>query len=199
MITQTIRSRPRLATGSLLLVAAVGLFFQQGGFSLFGQKLDVLDIAYHKTYDGWWDVACDSQSDGSDGRCYVQYVDVYSDRPDFRAAMVHLVYEGEEAGKGTPVLTFNLEGDLDFSAVAMRVETSGQEDLALTLPGCSSSPCIVRDGAAQQMVSAWRDGETLSITLPETGDRPKEIRWPLQNMATILDDLAAQRAQRSYP
>ena len=45
-------------------------------------------ITFKKTFDGWWDVACDTAPDGTDARCYVQYVDPYRVTPKLRAVMV---------------------------------------------------------------------------------------------------------------
>ena len=188
-----------IGASSLALLIGVGIFFQQGGFSLFGQKLKPLEIAYHKTYDGWWDVACDSESDGSNGRCYVQYVDVYSQRPDFRAAMVQIVYVKDDAGQSQPRLTFMLERDLDASAVSLDVKQGDTVAERFKLTGCSGSECVIEGPAAAKMLEAFRTGEQLAIGLPESGERPKTLSWPLQNAALFLDDFAAQRAERGYP
>ncbi len=97
------------------------------------------------------------------------------------------------------MLTFDLEGDLDFRAVEMVVKNTGTPTKPLSLGDCSGSKCIIKGAAAATMLDAWRSGGELSITLPETGGRPKTLSWPLQNAAILLDDLAEQRAKRGYP
>ena len=188
-----------IGASSLALLIGAGIFFQQGGFSLFAQKLKPLDIAYHKTYDGWWDVACDSEMDGANGRCYVQYVDVYSQRPDFRAAMLQLVFFKDTSGKSQPRLSFILERDLDTEAVRLDVKKGDAMVERFKLSGCSGSDCVIEGEAAARMLEAFRTGDQLAITLPETGERPKTLSWPLHNAGALLDDFAAQRAARGYP
>ena len=65
-------------------------------------------ITFKKTFDGWWDVACDTAPDGSDPRCYVQYVDPYRVQPKLRAAMVDFLYRRRADGASEPVITLML-------------------------------------------------------------------------------------------
>lgn len=187
-----------LASGAVIVLAA-GLFVQQGGLSLFGQKLEQRDISYHKTYDGWWDVACDAAIDGGGTRCYMQYVDVYEPQPNLRAAMVELTYAKDGNGVSQPTLVFNIESGMDFAKSSMRVEKPDATAMDLPFGACSGTECSITGGEAERILATWRGGETLRLSLSEADGSDVIRTWPLQNMATILDDLASQRAQRNLP
>lgn len=187
-----------LASGAVLVLAA-GLFVQQGGLSLFGQKLEERDISYHKTYDGWWDVACDAAMDGDGTRCYMQYVDVYEPQPNLRAAMVELTYAKDGNGVSQPTLVFNIESGMDFAKSSMRINKPDATAMDLSFGSCSGAECSLTGREAENVLASWRDGKTLALSLFETGGSNVVRTWPLQNMATILDDLASQRAQRNLP
>lgn len=189
----------KLLAGSAVIILAAGLFVQQGGLSLFGQKLEERDISYHKTYDGWWDVACDAAMDGTDSRCYMQYVDVYQPQPDLRAAMVELTYTRDSDGISQPVLVFNIETGMDFAKSSMRIEKPDASVMALSFGECSGAECRLTGSEAQGFLASWRTGRTLILSLSEADGSEVIRNWPLQNMATILDDLATRRKQRNLP
>lgn len=195
-LTPTLKA---IIIGFAAMVAAGAGYAALDGWSLFGQKLEDLTVSYHKTYDNWWDVSCDATAEGKNGRCYAQYVDVYSHDPDFRAAMVEVIYQKDDQGQSQPVLTFDLEGDLDFRDVKMHTIAEGAPIQTLSLGTCSQNSCVITGEKAAAMLDIWRAGGQLSIHLPETGNRPKILSWPLQNAAALLDNLAEQRAKRGYP
>ena len=60
-----------------LISAMFALVFAQAQ-TVQAEKLAGRLITFKKSFDGWWDVACDTAPDGTDARCYVQYVDPYS-------------------------------------------------------------------------------------------------------------------------
>lgn len=164
-----------------------------------GQKLAGRHSEYHKVYDGWWDVACDTAMDGGDRRCYVQYVDVYSPRPDFRAAMVEVVYRRATDGSAEPVVTFDIEPDLSFRDVALSVSRADGSQHPLNTGDCSGPKCSAAGTAATKMLAEWRKGYSLSLTLREKGGTMRQLSWPLGNINAILDDYAEQRASRNLP
>lgn len=186
-----------------LALATLGLggaaFVQLGDLSLFGQKLEERQTSFFKNYDGWWDLVCDAALDGSDEHCYLQYVDVYSPRPDFRAAMVELTYSEDEAGNSEPHLLFNIEGDLSFRQARMAVRRADQVEVPLPLTGCNGAACSIKGEAASTFLAEWQQGESLTIELIERDDQPKLLSWPLGNMPVILAGLAEQRKARNLP
>lgn len=192
-------SSKKLLAGGTVLVLATGLFVQQGGLSLFGQKLEERNISYHKTYDGWWDVACDAAMDGGETRCYMQYVDVYEPQPNLRAAMVELTYARDDNGNSQPTLVFNIESGMDFAKSSMRVEKAEATSMDLSFGSCTGAECSLSGEQAKTILASWRGGETLTLSLSEADGSDVIRNWPLQNMATILDDLASQRASRNLP
>ncbi len=188
----------------ILVVAVAGL---ATAFVLFGrnqgQKLAGRHSEYHKVYDGWWDVACDTAMDGGDRRCYVQFVDIYSPRPNFRAAMVEVVYRRSGDGAGEPVITFDIEPDLSFTGAEIAIIRPDGSQHLLPIGACSgpdSGPkCPVSGDPAAGMLKQWRQGESLSLTIREKDGSKLERRWPLGKINAILDDFDAQRRARNLP
>ncbi len=192
--------RVKMVGLALVLLGLGGLaFVQLGGLSLFGQRLEERQTSFFKNYDGWWDLVCDAKMDGSNEHCYLQYVDVYSPRPDFRAAMVELTYSRDEAGKSQPHLLFNLEGDLSFRQTRMVVRDANQVETPLALTGCDGAACSIRGDAAKAMLAEWSKGQNLQIELIERDGQPKQLSWPLGNIPEILQVLAEQRQARNVP
>lgn len=155
-------------------------------------------VDYHRIYDPFWDVACDTALDGSDRRCYLQYVDVYRPRPGFAAAMVEVVFHTGADGTPDPHVRFDIEPALSFRDTGLIVETSDGE-VPLDVSGCRSNTCVINGDAGRDMLELWRGGTTLRLEINEGGDAPVRLNWPLREMALILDDLAAQRRARSLP
>ena len=89
------------------IVAAVFAFAFVPVGLVHAAKLDGRLITFKKSFDGWWDVACDTAPDGTDARCYVQYVDPYRTTPHLRAAMVDFLYRKTTGGKAEPIITFD--------------------------------------------------------------------------------------------
>ncbi len=164
-----------------------------------GRELPGRIPEYHKVYDGWWDVACDTAMDGSDRRCYVQYVDIYSPRPNFRAAMVEVIYRPAADGSGEPVITFDIEPDLSFRDAELSVSRPDGSYHRLTTGTCSGPKCSVSGIPATDMLAEWRRGQRLILTIREKDGNMLRRSWPLENINAILDDFADQRAARKLP
>lgn len=180
----------------LILVVLAGVLLwamQHDDHILTGRKVD-----YHKIYDVFWDVACDTAVDGSDRGCYVQYVDVYRPRPDFAAAMVEVVYHTGADGQPDPHIRFDIEPGLSFEDTQVAVQ-SGGVTRPLETAHCTGETCRIKGDAARAMLDIWRQGAALTLTINEGRDAPAQLSWPLGNINTILDDLAAQRAARNLP
>jgi len=177
----------------LVIVAATLVWWLYPRQTLPGRLVD-----YHKIYEPFWDVACDTALDGSDRRCYLQYVDVYRPRPDFAAAMVEVVYHAGEDGTPDPHVRFDIEPGLSFRDTGLVVETSDGE-VPLDVSDCRSNTCVITGDAGRDMLEAWRDGTSLWMEISDGGDESVRLAWPLDEMATILEDLAAQRKARNLP
>ncbi|MCT4654727.1 MAG: hypothetical protein N4A65_02835 [Cohaesibacter sp.] len=177
------------------LVLAGGGFWAGGGLSLFGQKLEDRATEYYKSYDGAWDLACDKGAGENKARCYGQLVDVYSNDPNFRAAILHLTYEDDGKGGKEPQLLFNLERDLDFTKVGVSLAAADGARKALSFGDCSGNQCKIKGAAAEQVLAAWREADSLLLDLPEKEGR-KTLSWPLASFSGLLDDLTAQREKR---
>lgn len=157
-------------------------------------------ITFKKVFDGWWDVACDTAPDGSDARCYVQYVDPYSLPPRFRAAMVDFLYRKAGTGGGEPVITFDVEPDLTFQDdVELWIMTAGGTPTAIARDGCVRSKCVFSGPAARDLLKSLSQADTLVLKISERSGKVVERRWPLGNMAEIVKTLAAERQRRNLP
>lgn len=176
-----------------LAAGALGWAFWPRGQGLEGRKVD-----YHRIYDTFWDVACDSAMDGTDRGCYVQYVDVYRPRPDFAAAMVELVYHPGEDGRPDPQLRFDIEPGLSFRQTTVAVNVVGGA-LPIDISQCAGNTCRIAGGAARAILAGWRAGASLEWQIDEGRGPPARLTWPLRHINAILDDLAAQRAARGLP
>ncbi|WP_299848225.1 hypothetical protein [uncultured Roseovarius sp.] len=153
---------------------------------------------YHKVYDGFWDVACDTAMDGSDRRCYIQYVDVYRDRPDFAAAMVEVVYHPGDDGQPDPHVRFDIEPGYSFRETRMSVVTADGK-VPFDTSDCRSNTCRRSGDAGRDMLKVWRAGSALELVIEEGRSEPAISTWPLDNINAILDDFEAQRQARNLP
>ncbi len=175
------------------MIAGVAVWWFYPRQTLEGRLTD-----YYKTYPPFWDVACDTAMDGSDARCYLQYVDVYRPRPEFAAAMVEVVFHAGTDGTPDPHVRFDIEPGLSFEDTEVNVETP-DGDVPLNVSDCRSNSCVISGEAGRDILAVWRSGTALRLTIDEDRDVPAQLSWPLNEMTAILDDLAAQRAARALP
>ncbi len=191
-----LKSKPSLIVG-LSLAAVLGAggvaWTMKEDRSLKGRKVD-----YHKIYDVFWDVACDTAMDGSDRLCYVQYVDVYRPRPDFAAAMVEVVVHKGDDGQPDPHVRFDIEPGLSFQNTKIAIET-GQGAMPIDVSQCKSNTCRFSGDEGREILALWRQGSMLSMTIDEGREELSQLSWPMQNINTILDDFATQRVERGLP
>lgn len=183
-----------LAAALLVTGVAVLLFrLTSSGHELAGRLVD-----YHKIYDRFWDVACDTAMDGTDQGCYIQYVDVYRPRPDFAAAMVEVVVHQGDDGQPDPHVRFDIEPGLSFTDTTITV-TTPDTDIPIDVSDCPSNTCRFSGAEGRAILDRWRTGTAINLTIQEGRDSPATLRWPLENMGTILDDFATQRQARDLP
>ena len=153
---------------------------------------------YYKTYPPFWDVACDTALDGSDARCYLQYVDVYRPRPEFAAAMVEVVFHSGSDGRPDPHVRFDIEPGFSFEDTSIVVETPNGA-IPIGVAQCPSNTCVISGEAGRDIIDLWRSGTGLRLDIEEGREAPASVTWPLTDMSSILEDLAAQRAARNLP
>ncbi len=195
---------PKLKSAKTAIIAmclvglSAGLIAWGAGWLTPRQTLPGRLVDYHAIYDTFWDVACDTAMDGSDRRCYIQYVDVYRPRPDFAAAMVEVVFHPGDTGQPDPHVRFDIEPGYSFRDATLNVSTPDGE-LPLDVSGCRSNTCIFTGDAGRAVLTAWRKGTTLDLELDEGRDALAKLSWPLGNINAILDDFAVQRRARNLP
>ncbi len=157
-------------------------------------------ITFKKTFDGWWDVACDTDTDGGDARCYVQYVDPYRVKPRLRAAMVDFLYRQKIDGNAEPVITFDVEPDLSFARdVRLTIVGADGAEKEISVAACPSGKCVFAGGLAQAMLIRWSRAERLRMRIREHGGEIVVREWPLGNMREIVRIIGEQRKQRGLP
>lgn len=185
--------------GLLLIVFIAGMAAWRAGWLDFGgQTLPGRLTEYYKTYDRFWELVCDSALDGSDRRCYAQYVEAYRFRPDFAAAMVEVIYRPGDDGRADPHVRFDIEPGLSFGDASVTVETP-DGGLLVDVSGCRSNTCVFSGEAGRTILQSWRRGSSMHLKIDEGRAEPVELAWPLGEMDALLDDLGRQRAERDLP
>lgn len=186
---------------AVLIAIAAALSLASGGNTpLSANKLPGRLLTYHKVFDVWWDVACDTAPDGTDARCYAQYVDVYSPRPHLRAAIVDFLYRRGSDGQPEPVITFNIEPDLSYARDAeMQVVRKDGSTSAIDASACPTAKCVYTGDAGRKMLKTLSDAKTLVLLVKEKSGKTVERRWPLRNMAEMIRIIAEQRKKRGLP
>lgn len=186
---------------TILIGFAALLSLVSGGYTpLSANKLPGRLITYHKGFDVWWDVACDTAPDGSDPRCYAQYVDVYSPRPNLRAVIVDFLYRRGADDRPEPVITFNIEPDLSYAKDAeMLVIRNDGSKSRIDASSCPTAKCVYTGDVGRRMLDAWSDAKTLVLLIKEKSGKTVERRWPLGNMAEMIRIIAEQRKKRGLP
>ena len=157
-------------------------------------------ITFKKTFDGWWDVACDTAPDGTQPRCYVQYVDAYQVKPKLRAAMVDFLYRRSANGRSVPVITFDVEPDLSFARdVRLAIINGDGAEKAVSVVDCPTGKCVFTGATAQAMLIRWSRAKALRLRIREAKGAIVERSWPLRHMREILQIIAAERKARGLP
>lgn len=187
------QSKPLATVMALMLVT-------MGTAAVHADTLPGRLITFKQTFDGWWDVACDTAPDGSDARCYVQYVDAYRTQPRLRAAMVDFLYRRAANGGAEPVITFDVEPDLSFARdVRLSIITADGAEKEIATTACPRGKCIIAGGLAQAMLIRWSRAKTLRLRIREHGGEIVVREWPLGNMREIVRIIAEQRKARGLP
>lgn len=185
-----------------LISAMLALIFVQiqTSHTAHAEKLAGRLITFKKSFDGWWDVACDTAPDGTDARWYVQYVDPYSYAPNFRAAMVDFLYRKTTGGSAEPVITFDVEPDLSFARdVKMSIVAADGRERPIPVGGCKSAKCVFARTSAHVMLVRWSGAKLLRLRIRESSGAEVVREWPLGNMREIVQIIGAQRKARGLP
>ena len=190
--------RRLLTAFTLPVLVLLGLVVWQLGWLAGPDKLPARVSEYHKVYDGFWDVACDSALDGTDRRCYIQYVDVYRPRPDFAAAMVEVVMHEGPGAQPDPHIRFDLEPGLSFLDATIAIEgPSGP--LAVDVSHCAVNTCPISGDAARGILAQMLEADALTLRINEGRSEITQLSWPLETFPVLFDDFAARRAERDLP
>lgn len=185
-------------TAGLIGVLALAVLAGWGlGLIRFGQILPGRVTDHYAAHDGW-ELACDTATDGSDPRCYVQYVDVYRSRPDFAAAMVEIVMRKGAQGRPDPHVRFDIEPGLDLGKGRLEIATADGV-VPVDLSTCRKNSCLFSGPDGRALLDIWRRGTELRLTILEKRGEAVQLAWPLSGMGPLLDAFARARRARDLP
>lgn len=183
-----------------LAMILAALLVTNGAGAVHADTLPGRLITFKQTFDGWWDVACDTAPDGSDARCYLQYVDPYRTTPRLRAAMVDLLYRRTGDGGAEPVITFDVGPDLSFARdVRLSIIAADGAEKEIPTAACPGGKCVIVGGLAKAMLIRWSRAKTLRLRIREHGGEVVIRQWPLGHMREIVRIIAEQRKARGLP
>ncbi|NSX53625.1 hypothetical protein [Parasulfitobacter algicola] len=146
-------------------------------------------ITYHKSF-GLWDSFCDERITGDvlEQRCYVRYVDVFSQKPDFAAQFFFLTLEG---------LEFGIERGTRFNEDGFKIVKDDQTIWVNTNPSClRGKDCTFAGPAAAELLDLMRQGDALRFTFTDRNGLQQDLTWDLTAIEQILANYRAQSILR---
>ncbi|MEO0676955.1 MAG: hypothetical protein AAFZ02_05290 [Pseudomonadota bacterium] len=141
-------------------------------------------VVTHQQAFGLWESFCDERTTGDllEERCYLRYVDVYSQDP-FGAAFVFVTPGAVEIALGRA----RTVGD------GVHITRGGETVWSLGETRCA--PCTLEGEAASTLLEAFAAGGTFHLDF-EGRSGETRLAWDLAQMADALDDYRAQSAAR---
>jgi hypothetical protein len=180
------------------------------------------DVDHFRAF-GRWEVLCDVKRTTGEKRCYIRVVDVYSPRPDFKAAFVFVTAHKAEAGKPKPApgaparslpekteepraalrFEFSIEPGFAWAARPLSIAVPKRPKAGLPMVRCGQPSCAVRDddaaALADTLAANAREGVDLVLSFREKDDALRDLAWPLAGFKEAMADFAAARSQRGLP
>lgn len=152
---------------------------------------------------GQWEVMCDLKKSTGEKRCYVRLVDVYSPRPDFKAAFVFITATRGNDGKPVLKFDFSLERGFTWSPQPMSIAHADGRKTGLPMVQCGRPACPVEgadaNGLASSLAANSRRGADLVLSFRERDGRARELTWAIDAFDQALADFAVARSTRGLP
>jgi invasion protein IalB len=151
-------------------------------------------VVTHTAHFGLWDSVCDERPEGAamHRRCYIRYVDVFSDRPKFAAHFVFVTPEG--AGLR---IEYGSEPGTRFVPGGHRIEAAGetvwQAERASCLQGGS---CVFERDAAAALYALMKAGGEWRFDFADRHGQIQSLGWDLEPFAGAAADFEREAAAR---
>ena len=154
-------------------------------------------VDHYKTF-GIWKSICDSADlKGTHvKRCYLRYVDVYSEDPEFAASFI-FVYQED----GKTAFQYAYERGTKFEPDGLRVERDGAKAFIVD-ERCSTtaSGCKLRDTkSVTATIEAFSGGGALVQWFTDRHGKQQKLSWSLDGFARAYEDYRVQLAARGLP
>jgi len=152
---------------------------------------------HNKLFD-LWASNCDyrdslTQGEPREERCYIRYVDVFSQRPKFGAVFLFITPE--------PVgykIAFGFEKGTKFSDDGIHIKQGEKQSWAFSDDAClSGGSCEFYLDDAQQLAEAMSVGDTINMNFVDRHDQPQSLVWDLSVFKNVLDDFDRETDKRA--
>ncbi len=163
--------------------------------SALAQDLDGADTASnwrvtHFEQFGIYLSSCDERMEGDElkQRCYLRYVDIFSQKPKFAAQFMFVTNEDNGLA-----VDFGLEPGTLFGPNGFRIEQAGETIWRTRRVGCLTGlSCNFngRNGAA--LIEAMQTGDAFRFTFRDNHGQSQDLNWPLEGFAAALQDFHQQ-------
>ena len=132
-------------------------------------------VDLYQAYNGW-DLICDQYKGTDERRCYLRYVDTYSQDP-FGAA-VFFVQHSEKSGTR---LSIDLEKDNHVTSAAF--VTDGQLKPTKVFASCSENSCVLESEQTSQFVIMASKAESWHLEIEEADGKERLLAIDLSRFA----------------
>jgi len=141
-------------------------------------------VVTHQKAFGLWESFCDERTTGAlvEERCYIRYVDVYSQDP-FAAAFVFITPENTEIALGRA------------RAIESGVHITRAGETVWSLNERRCTPCRLEGLAAATLLQALAAGGTMHLDI-EGRSGEARLSWDLSQMADAIADYEAMARAR---
>ncbi len=138
--------------------------------------------------------SCDERMEGETlkQRCYLRYVDVFSQKPKF-AAQFMFVTNGTDG----PEVDFGLEPGTLFNPNGFRVDGAKDTLWRTRRIGCLTGlSCTFTNTAASDLLEAMQTGDVFRFTFRDSHGQSQDLSWPLDGFNAAVQDFQTQSQLR---
>lgn len=159
------------------------------------QDLDGTDTASnwrvtHFEQFGIYLSSCDERMEGDvlKQRCYLRYVDIFSQKPKFAAQFMFVTNEDDGLA-----VDFGLEPGTLFGPNGFRIEQGDDTIWRTRRVGCLTGlSCNFGGRAGGELIEAMQKGDTFRFTFRDSHGQSQDLSWPLEGFESALQDFHHQ-------
>lgn len=151
-------------------------------------------VKHYQTH-GIWTSACDERIEDTSlvQRCYIRWVDVFSDHPTFGGQFLFLTPQADGW-----TISFGIEPGTLFRPNGFRIEQLGQVTWRSLRPGCLTGlSCRYTGAAADTLLAAMQAGGAFRFVFRDRHGQRQDLTWPLDGFNTAFADFHTQAAARN--